>query len=109
MKLITATITIITLLLGSSYTSDYYDAQFKSLEYNYNDNTSSQSYNNTIAYLDYNNDTHEYYGSSKNDSWYENEIIDFIIARCNDGVTDYSDFIEDVCYYNGGINFLIHK
>ena len=40
---------------------------------------------------------------------FANTIIDFVIARCNDGVVDHADSIYEACYYNGGINFLINK
>ena len=83
---------MMTLLMGLSYTDEF---EFKNLDYNdYQNNNSSMQYD-VIAYNELNN--------------FSNRIIDFVIARCNDGVVDHAESIYEACYYNGGINFLINK
>ena len=123
MKTITTTITMMTLLMGLSYTDDY---EFKNLDYNdqyeyhykyrnldhYNYNNEFPKDRNAIEVLseDYliNVMSDDIIAMNEMDD-FANTIIDFVIARCNDGVVDHADSIYEACYYNGGINFLINK
>ena len=126
MKTITTSITMMTLLMGLSYTDDY---EFKNLDYNdnYKFNNKNLYFYDTENHLqnDFQRDRNDIENLSEqyidneymsvdiivlNDTDdFANTIIEFVIARCNDGVVDHADTIYEACYYNGGINFLINK
>ena len=104
MKL-TITTMMMTLLMGLSYTDEF---EFKSLENDnkYKFNNKSLEYNNYDN--DYNSDSYNIIAYTEIDS-FGDQIIDFVIARCNDGAIDHADSIYEACYYNGGINFVMVK